>query len=1033
MTTDRIQGHGERLLGHFLEESNHVLRKLLYGILLGTLFACHLVARGQPSLNFLAIEVTGESREIAYTNKQSAFFYGETNGENRSSWQGFNVYGHEVIDDYALLIDGKPLSRADVLKAVVYPDFLVRYYPNDIREEVRIIDSLAMFAISVTSPSPVELSIIPYFTEGRKSTDYEIVLENHLVLLARVAHLQGNLPSPAPLWLSIHGEGFIPSLKESKDKNQFSPVLLHARRMKGHTVVFAVGRTADEAKSLAVGYPAKSTRYHAARRWRMERLLNLTKVETQDKRFDIALAWAKLSLDALIMNQGTKGIFAGLPWFNNYWGRDTFISLPGATLVTGQFHEARQILRAFAEFQQRDSASSNYGRIPNIVTTTEKAYNTADGTPRFVIMAREYVERSGDTAFIREIYPTVLRSIEGTLRSHTDSFGFLTHGDAETWMDAVGPNGPWSPRGNRANDVQALWAGQLEAGAWFADQVGDSNSALLWMSQRKKLQSSFHKQFIVNGRVVDHLNPDGSHDQQLRPNQIFVSPLLGQTRWASVLRSVVESLTYEYGVASLSHDDENFHPYHEYPPFYPKDAAYHNGTVWTWLQGPLISGLCSFGQQDFAYRLTSNTVHQILDRGAVGTQSELLDAVPMEGEKEPRLSGTFSQAWNLAEFIRNFYDDYLGVRVDRFKHELWLRPHLPKRLGNVRAAINLGGRSVPIAVTRSDSASTEYVIDASNLRVGGTGHINFQTASGNAYGARFPLKPGESVTVSVRDSTTLVSANGDPPRDLTYRGFHAHPIARPDFRSMQFAIPKIKPELKALKGPAYSLLNLEEVKKVNPKARIMCDVEDPQGDDDGGKGYTYPLNQAFVPGSFDITRFKAAYDSSYVYFVLRFRALSNPGWHPEYGFQLTYVAIAIDEDSQVALGEQLIGHNSNYSFVLDQSFKRLVLVGGGVQIEDDKGEILAAYVPGERDVVHPLGNADQSEISFSIPLEYLGSPNDRWTLTVLVGGQDDHGGAGLGEFRMVRETAVEWNGGGKLSESDPNIYDILVASVRTNK
>jgi hypothetical protein len=45
----------------------------------------------------------------------------------------------------------------------------------------------------------------------------------------------------------------------------------------------------------------------------------------------------------------------------------------------------------------------------------------------------------------------------------------------------------------------------------------------------------------------------------------------------------------------------------------------------------------------------------------------------------------------------------------------------------------------------------------------------------------------------------------------------------------------------------------------------------------------------------------------------------------------------------------------------------------------------------------------------------------------VAGGQDDHGGSGLGEFRTVNREQGEWNGGGKLLPGDPNTYDTLVA------
>ncbi|MCZ6777093.1 MAG: hypothetical protein O7D34_11640 [Ignavibacteria bacterium] len=159
---------------------------------------------------------------------------------------------------------------------------------------------------------------------------------------------------------------------------------------------------------------------------------------------------------------------------------------------------------------------------------------------------------------------TIKRSIEGTLRYHSDSLGFLTHDDAETWMDAVGPDGPWSPRGNRANDIQALWIGQLEAGIWFATRLQDMNSAEKWQEFLSVCRSSFGRMFIPEDKkyIYDHLNEDGTPDTQMRPNQIFTSCLLDDTTRAQVVRTVVENLTYEHGIASLSQDDDNFHPFH---------------------------------------------------------------------------------------------------------------------------------------------------------------------------------------------------------------------------------------------------------------------------------------------------------------------------------------------------------------------------------------------------------------------------------------------------------------------------------------
>jgi predicted glycogen debranching enzyme len=327
------------------------------------------------------------------------------------------------------------------------------------------------------------------------------------------------------------------------------------------------------------------------------------------------MAWAMISMDALIMHQVKKGIFAGLPWFDNYWGRDSFISLPGATLVTGRFAEAREILQSFADWQETNPASSNEGRIPNLVTTTSIAFNTADGTPWFVSALQQYVASSGDTAFGKRLYPVVKRSVDGTLRHHADAHGFLVHGDAETWMDAVGPDGPWSPRGDRACDIQALWVRQLLAASAFARAYGDDRSADRWEGVVDTVIANFQTAFIDHQLklVYDRLLPDGSPDRKLRPNLLFALDIVQDpaVRMAS-FRAVTQELVYAHGVGSLSPRDPAFHPFHHYEPSYVQDAAYHQGIVWTWLNGRWIQMATSYGLQDLAYTVTDNMVHQIL-------------------------------------------------------------------------------------------------------------------------------------------------------------------------------------------------------------------------------------------------------------------------------------------------------------------------------------------------------------------------------------------------------------------------------------
>ena len=76
-----------------------------------------------------------------------------------------------------------------------------------------------------------------------------------------------------------------------------------------------------------------------------------------------------------------------------------------------------------------------------------------------------------------------------------------------------------------------------------------------------------------------------------------------------------------------------------------------------------------------------------------------------------------------------------------------------------------------------------------------------------------------------------------------------------------------------------------------------------------------------------------------MYFTIRMRALAQPGWHPEYGFQLTVLAIAIDQSHDPAVQATDPGLNANYRFPEGSGYDRLILVGGGVRVTNAGGEI----------------------------------------------------------------------------------------------
>ncbi|HTR80331.1 MAG TPA: amylo-alpha-1,6-glucosidase [Bacteroidota bacterium] len=969
-------------------------------------FAFHFSLFADPPLvDQIGIHVVGQSRQFAYTNKQAGTYYGEVNAQNSGGWQGWYVNAEKIVNDYLLTVDHKTLDRS-AATTIVLPYQLVRKYPDGGDERFTFLDSVNAFIVELNFDGShrfaLSLQTATSFAQQEPS-------ESGTTFWKKSNALED--PS-VPSWIGLSSAGSGPR----------------------STFVVAAGSSSKEVSEILMNIRQHVGSLIAARRQRMENLLEASAVHSDNEEFNVALMWAKLSLDALIMNQSqsgvpVKGIFAGLPWFDNYWGRDSFISLPGATFVTGDFADARQILLSFARFQQTDSTSANYGRIPNIVTPHSIAYNTADGTPWFIKQLFDYVKYSGDTEILTELFPVVERSIEGTIKFHTDSLFFLTHGDGETWMDAVGPDGPWSPRGNRACDIQALWYNQLLIGSFIADYLTEYHLAARWKAMADSVEKNFNRYFVdrKNGLVYDHLQTDGAPSHEMRPNQLFCLDIVNsEDIREKITKQVTSQLIYPYGVGTLAETDSNFHPFHHDEPLYVQDAAYHNGIVWSWLNGRAIYALTRNDEEDFSYTMTDNMVQQILHRGCVGTLSELLDAIPRPGETLPRLSGAFSQAWSLAEFVESIYQDYLGISVDATAHSIRVNPKLPSQLGNVSFRFRVGDSRIAARyAVEGDSVSVTFVPEILTQPYG----VNYLWVFHNGDAAYFNTLLSPAETLSIRHSLTVCSVSSGT-RNISPRGesipWHLKNFSsKKYFEDLRLAKPVFDPNIPALRGPAFPMLTLDDVRKSNPSARIIFQADDTTGDDKGISGtYEYPTNVNFAPGILDITRAEVRCDSSEIYFALQFRNLANPGWHPEYGFQLTLAAIAIHRGDST--GVMQVGENSHFTLDESRKYDRLITVGGGIRITDDQGRVLCEYLPGSEDKRNPIGSVERKSVEFSIPLKYLGKPTPQWKMTILVGAQDDHGGAGVGEFRAVGTSAGEWTGGGKISPTDSNVYDILL-------
>jgi predicted glycogen debranching enzyme len=353
-----------------------------------------------------------------------------------------------------------------------------------------------------------------------------------------------------------------------------------------------------------------------------------------------------------------RTVIAGYPWFTD-WGRDTMISLEGLALITGRHLEAGYILRTFA-------GAVRDGLIPNLFPEGEREglYHTADATLWFFHAIDRYLAATGDRRTLRLLLPAlediVKRHLAGTrFGIGVDARdGLLAQGAAGyqlTWMDAKVGDWVVTPRRGKSVEINALWFNALRLlEGWLREERGDAAARPL-ADLASRVEHSFNARFWYEpgGHLHDVVDAEGGGDDpSFRPNQIFAVALphavLAQARWQQVVDAVRAKLWTPVGLRSLARGERDYKARYD-GDLRARDAAYHQGTVWGWLAGPMVDAWLKVYPQDVAgaRELLAGFDAHFGEGACAGSISEIFEAEP---PYTPR--GCFAQAWSVAEVLR---------------------------------------------------------------------------------------------------------------------------------------------------------------------------------------------------------------------------------------------------------------------------------------------------------------------------------------------------------------------------------------------
>jgi predicted glycogen debranching enzyme len=466
-------------------------------------------------------------------------------------------------------------------------------------------------------------------------------------------------PAPAWYWNFRHRAESVRGLDDAEDL--FSPGAFEVELAPGECVTLwlTTERTAPIGGALAF----------AAERRREEELLTAAAVEGPDWTRQLVLA-----ADQFVVRRSAHGtedkrasesghtVIAGYPWFGD-WGRDTMIALPGLTLAAGRPEIAASVLRTFGAFVSQGMLPN---RFPDAGETPE--YNTVDATLWYFTAVDQYLAATGDRQLVAELYPVLLDIVEWHRRGtrygiKADSDGLLFAGEPGvqlTWMDAKVGDWVVTPRIGKPVEINALWYRALVVMQSFAALLGDAMAERRFATSAAATLHAFRRRFWLPERgyladVVD--GPVGELDRQgrrvdasLRPNQIFAVSLdrnlLEHEQARAVVDVCAQRLWTPLGLRSLAVGEPGYTGVYRGGPR-ERDAAYHQGTVWSWLLGPFALAHHHVYGDTAAARACLRGIGGHLTQACVGTVSEIFD-----GDAPYRPEGCFAQAWSVAEALR---------------------------------------------------------------------------------------------------------------------------------------------------------------------------------------------------------------------------------------------------------------------------------------------------------------------------------------------------------------------------------------------